>query len=53
VLLVQAAHAEPGATAETPARLAEELKLMAGWLGLSDVSVQPRGGLAEALGAQL
>ncbi len=53
VLLVQAAHAEPGATPETPARLATELRLMAGWLGLSDVVVQPRGGLAEALAAEL
>ncbi len=49
VLLVQAAHTEPGATAETPARLAAELRLMAGWLGLSDVSVQPKGDLAAAL----
>ena len=53
VLLVQAAHAEPGATPETPARLAEELRLMAGWLGLSAIEVQPRGGLAEALKAEL
>ena len=49
VLLVQAAHTEPGATGETPARLAAELRLMAGWLGLSAVSVQPKGDLAAAL----
>ena len=49
VLLVQAAHAEPGAAPETPARLAEELRLMARWLGLSAISVQPKGGLAAAL----
>ena len=49
VLLVQAAHTERGATAETPARLAAELRLMAGWLGLSAVSVQPKGDLAAAL----
>ena len=53
VLLVQAAHTERGATAETPARLAEELRLMAEWLGLGAVSVQPRGNLAEALAAEL
>ena len=53
VLVVQAAHAEPGATAATPARLAAELRLMAGWLGLSSVRVEKRGGLAEALGAEL
>ena len=53
VLLVQAAHAEPGVTAETPARLAEELRLMAVWLGLTDVRVEKRGGLAEALATEL
>ena len=53
VLVVQAAHAEPGTTPETPARLASELKLMAGWLGLPGVRVEPRGGLAEALGGEL
>ncbi len=53
VLLVQAAHAEPGATAETPARLAAELRLMAGWLGLEDVSARQRGSLAEALASEL
>ncbi len=49
VLIVQAAHAEPWATADTPARLAAELKLMAGWLGLDTVRVIPRGDLAGAL----
>ena len=49
VLLVQAAHAEPGLTPETPARLAAELRLMAGWLGLAEVKVQPKGDLAAAL----
>ena len=53
VLVVQSAHAEPGVTPETPARLAAELRLMAGWLGLSDVRVEKRGGLAEALAAAL
>ena len=53
VLLVQSAHAEPWASAETPARLAQELKLMAGWLGLERVRVQRRGELAGALEAAL
>jgi uncharacterized protein YcaQ len=48
-LRVQASHAEPWATADTPARLAAELRLMAAWLGLERVVVEPRGDLAEAL----
>ncbi|MBO9532519.1 MAG: YcaQ family DNA glycosylase [Solirubrobacteraceae bacterium] len=48
-LLVQAAHAEPGAPPELPEALAAELARMAGWLGLSSVSVAPRGDLAAAL----
>jgi len=52
VLRVQAAHLEPGAPAgETAEALAAELALMAGWLGLSDVAVAPRGDLAATLGA--
>jgi uncharacterized protein YcaQ len=39
-LRVQAAHAEPWATPETAAKLAAELKLMAGWLGLERVAVE-------------
>jgi uncharacterized protein len=49
VLIVQSAHAEPWAGAETPRRLADELKLMAGWLGLESVRVQRRGDLAGTL----
>jgi uncharacterized protein YcaQ len=49
VLLVQASHAEPWASDATPVRLAEELKLMAGWLGLEQVRVEKRGDLAKAL----
>jgi hypothetical protein len=48
-LLVQASHAEPWASAETPVKLAAELKLMAGWLGLAGVRVENRGDLAAAL----
>jgi len=51
VLVVQAAHAEPGAPGETPAELAAELVAMAGWLGLDAVQVAPRGDLAPALSA--
>jgi uncharacterized protein YcaQ len=53
VLIVQAAHAEPWATADTPIRLAQELTLMAGWLGLSAVRVEKRGDLAAALAEAL
>jgi len=49
VLRVQSAWAESGAPAQTPAELAAELRLMAQWLGLSDVVVVPRGDLASAL----
>ena len=50
-LIVQASHAEPWASPATPVRLAQELKLMAGWLGLDDVRVEPKGDLAGALAA--
>jgi uncharacterized protein len=50
VLIVQASHAEPWATAATPVRLAAELRLMAGWLGLERVRVEKKGDLAPALG---
>ncbi|NYD40961.1 winged helix-turn-helix domain-containing protein [Nocardioides panaciterrulae] len=50
-LLVKAAYAEPGAPGETAEELAAELRDLAGWLGLSEVSVEPRGDLAPALAA--
>jgi uncharacterized protein len=53
LLLVQAAHAEPGAPAETARELDEELALMAGWLGLGGVRVADRGELAPALRAEV
>jgi uncharacterized protein YcaQ len=53
VLIVQASHAEPWATQDTPERLAAELKLMAGWLGLERVRAEPRGDLAEHLASAL
>jgi uncharacterized protein YcaQ len=52
-LLVQAAHAEPGAPPETAEALAAELRRLAGWLGLDDVVVVPAGDLAPELGGAL
>jgi hypothetical protein len=52
-LLVQAAHAEPHAPAETAEALATELWLMAGWLGLDQVAVADKGDLAAALGQRV
>jgi len=49
VLLVQAAWREPDATADTPARLAAELRRMSVWLGLGEVEVVGKGDLAAAL----
>lgn len=51
VLVVQSAHAEPSADGETPGRLMAELQLMAGWLGLGSVRVEPKGDLALRLAA--
>ena len=50
-LLVQAAHAEPGAPVETAEALAIELRALAGWLDLGDVVVVGPGNLARALAA--
>ncbi|HTW17897.1 MAG TPA: crosslink repair DNA glycosylase YcaQ family protein [Nocardioides sp.] len=51
VLVVKAAYAEPGAPVETASELAAELAVLAGWLGLGAVAVEPRGDLAPALAA--
>lgn len=49
-LIVHAAHLEAGADRDgTAAALADELRLLAGWLGLDDVDVRPRGDLADPL----
>ena len=50
VLRANASHHEPHADpAETAAALAEELRLMAGWLGLAEVAAGPSGNLARSL----
>jgi uncharacterized protein YcaQ len=48
-LIVQSAHPEPEADAATPTALAAELALMATWLSLDRVRIEPRGDLAAAL----
>jgi uncharacterized protein YcaQ len=53
-LLVQAAHGEDGIDRAHVAReLAAELRSMAGWLGLADVTAVPRGDLADELARAL
>jgi uncharacterized protein YcaQ len=50
VLLVQAAHLEPGADEGlTAAALASELRSAAAWQGLSGITVAKKGGLSTAL----
>jgi uncharacterized protein YcaQ len=53
VLLVKAAHAEPGAPPETASELAAELRELATWLHLGPIVVEPRGDLAPALHAEV
>jgi len=48
-LLVKSAWAEDGAPEDTAAELSEELRVLATWLGLDDVRVEPKGDLAPAL----
>lgn len=49
ILLARAAWAEPEAPPETAVELAAELELMAGWLGLESIRVEPHGDLAAEL----
>jgi hypothetical protein len=53
VLRVQAAWREPAAPGQTAQALAAELRVMAGWLSLDEVAVEPRGDLASELAAAL
>ncbi|MGH3458550.1 winged helix-turn-helix domain-containing protein [Aeromicrobium sp.] len=53
VLRVNSAWAEPHAPESTAAELADELALMAGWLGLDSVSAPQRGDLAADLSGAL
>ncbi|MGN6253319.1 MAG: winged helix-turn-helix domain-containing protein [Marmoricola sp.] len=46
LLVVKAAYAEPGAPPATGTALGAELRRLAGWLGLDDIVVHPRGDLA-------
>ena len=48
-LVVKSAWAEEGAPVDTAAELSEELRVLAQWLGLSDVTVERRGDLAPQL----
>ncbi len=48
-LQVLSAHAEPHAPPETAERLAGELRILAGWLGLDSVDVTPAGDFGPAL----
>ena len=50
-LLVKAAYAEPDAPPETAQELSAELRELAGWLGLDDITIEPRGDLAASLTA--
>jgi hypothetical protein len=52
-LLVRSAYGEPDAPPGTAVELADELELMAEWLGLADVVVSPAGDLAEPLAVAL
>lgn len=51
ILLARSAFAEPYAPPDTAVELAAELRLMADWLGLSEVEVFPVGDLAGSLAA--
>ena len=53
-LLVRGSYGEPGIDeADVAEELAAELQLMAGWLGLDEVVVAPRGDLSKVLAAAI
>ena len=47
--MVKSAWAEDGAPEDTAEELSAELRELAAWLGLADVTVEPRGDLAPFL----
>jgi uncharacterized protein YcaQ len=53
VLRVHSAHAEKNAPGETAAELADELRSMAGWLGMERIEVVPAGDLGAALSGEI
>ena len=52
-LVIEAAHREKDAPEDAAERLADELRLLAGWLGLESVAVSGRGDMAVELRALL
>jgi uncharacterized protein YcaQ len=52
-LMVQSAWVEADAPPNTPQELVAELRLMAGWLGLEELKILPKGDLAADLEAAL
>jgi hypothetical protein len=52
-LVVKAAYAEQAAPPDTAAELAAELARLAGWLGLDEIVVEPRGDLSGSLAAEV
>jgi uncharacterized protein YcaQ len=48
-LVVKSAWAEDGAPEDTAEELSAELRMLAAWLGLDDITVEPRGDLAPQL----
>ena len=47
--MVKSAWAEDGAPEDTAEELSEELRVLARWLDLIDISVEPKGDLAPML----
>ena len=52
-LVVQSAHREPDTDGEVPEALAAELRSLARWLSLDEITVMRRGNLARDMGREL